>query len=133
MPTDYKTTDTELTSIANAIRTKGGTSASLVYPTGFVSAINDISTGGTMVTVTIVSALAGLSNIKICPSASIYQDPETYNMVVTTPQYSLICGLSIVGSASADGVTYEVTQVSRTPTTYLYAIYVGETNGSISI
>ena len=41
---DYLTTDTELTSIANAIRTKGGTSASLVYPTGFVSAINAIST-----------------------------------------------------------------------------------------
>lgn len=42
---DYLTTDTELTSIANAIRTKGGTSASLVYPTGFVSAIEAISTG----------------------------------------------------------------------------------------
>ena len=42
---DYLTTDTELTSVANAIRTKGGTSASLVYPTGFVSAIEAISTG----------------------------------------------------------------------------------------
>ena len=36
---EYVTTDTELTSVANAIRTKGGTSASLAYPTGFVSAI----------------------------------------------------------------------------------------------
>ena len=43
---DYLVTDTELTSIANAIRTKGGTSASLTFPTGFVSAINDIQTGG---------------------------------------------------------------------------------------
>ena len=42
---DYLTTDTELTSIANAIRTKGGTSASLTYPAGFVSAIQAISTG----------------------------------------------------------------------------------------
>ena len=40
---DYLTTDTELTSVANAIRTKGGTSASLVYPAGFVSAIEAIS------------------------------------------------------------------------------------------
>lgn len=133
MPTDYKTTDTELTSIANAIRTKGGTSASLAYPTGFVSAINDISTGGTMVTVTIAIALAGLTNIKICPSASISQDPETYNWVVTTPQHSLICGLSIAESATADGVTYEVTQVGSRPAQYFYAIYVGETNGSIAI
>lgn len=42
---DYLTTDTELTSIANAIRTKGGTTASLTYPTGFVNAINSIATG----------------------------------------------------------------------------------------
>jgi len=42
---DYLTTDTELTSVADAIRSKGGTSASLVYPSGFVSAIQAISTG----------------------------------------------------------------------------------------
>lgn len=41
---DYKVTDTELTSIANAIRTKGGTSALLEFPTEFVSAIGDIET-----------------------------------------------------------------------------------------
>ena len=39
---NYITTDTELTSVANAIRTKGGTSASLTYPAGFVSAIGSI-------------------------------------------------------------------------------------------
>lgn len=43
---DYITTDIELTSIADAIRTKGGTSASLVYPAEFVSAIEAIPTGG---------------------------------------------------------------------------------------
>ena len=41
----YYTNTEELTSIANAIRAKGGTSADLVYPTGFVSAINNISAG----------------------------------------------------------------------------------------
>jgi len=44
---DYLTTDTELTSIANAIRTKGGTSAALAYPTDFITAINAIETAGT--------------------------------------------------------------------------------------
>ena len=39
--------DTDLTSVANAIRTKGGTSASLAFPSGFVTAIGNISTGGT--------------------------------------------------------------------------------------
>lgn len=43
---DYRVTDTQLSSIANAIRTKGGTSASLVFPSGFVSAVENIPTGG---------------------------------------------------------------------------------------
>lgn len=34
--------NSNLTSVANAIRTKGGTSDSLVFPSGFVTAINDI-------------------------------------------------------------------------------------------
>lgn len=41
--------DADLASVANAIRTKGGTSAQLAFPSGFVSAINDISGGGTVV------------------------------------------------------------------------------------
>lgn len=43
---NYIATDTDLTAVADAIRTKGGTSAELVFPTGFVSAIGDISGGG---------------------------------------------------------------------------------------
>lgn len=37
--------DSDLTSVANAIRTKGGTSAQLAFPAGFVSAVNAISGG----------------------------------------------------------------------------------------
>lgn len=44
--TDYLTTDTELTSVANAIRTKGGTSAALEWPADYVDAIDAIETGG---------------------------------------------------------------------------------------
>lgn len=39
-----------LTSIANAIRTKGGTSAQMEFPNGFVQAINNISGGGAVYT-----------------------------------------------------------------------------------
>ena len=42
----YIVTDTSLSSIADAIRNKGNTVASLAFPSGFVSAINDISAGG---------------------------------------------------------------------------------------
>ena len=44
---NYLATDTDLTAVANAIRTKGGTSASLAFPTDFVSAIAAIPSGGT--------------------------------------------------------------------------------------
>lgn len=44
---EYLTNDTDLTAVANAIRTKGGTSASLEYPNGYIAAINAIPTGGT--------------------------------------------------------------------------------------
>lgn len=49
---DYLTTTSEITSIADAIRTKGGTSASLVYPTGFVTAIQNLPSGGSTPTQT---------------------------------------------------------------------------------
>lgn len=38
--------DADLTSVANAIRTKGGTSGQLAFPAGFVSAVEAIETGG---------------------------------------------------------------------------------------
>ena len=36
---EYLTNTTDLTAVANAIREKGGTTAPLVYPDGFVTAI----------------------------------------------------------------------------------------------
>lgn len=42
----YIVSGTDLTSVANAIRTAGGTSAQLEFPTGFVNAIDNISGGG---------------------------------------------------------------------------------------
>lgn len=43
---DYMVTDTELTAVADAIRTKGGTQEPIEWYSGFVDAIDDISTGG---------------------------------------------------------------------------------------
>ncbi len=40
--TQYLTTSTDLIAVANAIRAKGGTTTPLVYPNGFVTAINNI-------------------------------------------------------------------------------------------
>ena len=43
---EYKVSGSDLTNVADAIRTKGGTSASLSFPDGFVSGIGAIPTGG---------------------------------------------------------------------------------------
>lgn len=55
---EYLTNTTDLTSVANAIRAKSGTSAPLVYPDGFVTAIQSIDTTGGLkpATVTITSS-----------------------------------------------------------------------------
>lgn len=42
---EYLTNDADLKKVADAIRTKGGTSAALAYPDEYVSAINAITTG----------------------------------------------------------------------------------------
>lgn len=43
---DYVVRDTQLVSVADAIRAKGGTSAPLAFPDGFVDAVDAIPTGG---------------------------------------------------------------------------------------
>lgn len=45
---DYVVSDTSLTTVANAIRTKGGTSAQLSFPDGFASAIAALPSGGSI-------------------------------------------------------------------------------------
>ena len=54
IPIPYLVTSTDLTSIADAIRTKGGTSAALEWPDGFVDAINAIGGGSTLYTITVI-------------------------------------------------------------------------------
>ncbi len=58
---EYLTNTTDLTKVAAAIREKGGTSTPLVYPDGFVTAIQSIDTTGGLkpATVTITSSASG--------------------------------------------------------------------------
>lgn len=63
---EYKVTDTQLSSIADAIRTKGGTSSPMSFPDGFVDAIGDIS-GGTAV----LESLSVSANGHYTPSAGV--------------------------------------------------------------
>ena len=72
---EYLTNTADLTAVANAIRAKGGTAAQLVYPSGFVSAIQAIQTG-------VVGALEWHQ----CPQAvrnylaNVTYDPNDYSV-----------------------------------------------------
>ena len=59
---DSSQLDNNLTLVANAIRTKGGTSASLTFPTDFITAINAISGGGSTSWETIYSGTVDVVN-----------------------------------------------------------------------
>lgn len=78
---DYLVTDTELTSVADAIRTKGGTSAALEWPGGYEDAIAAISGGGGGVECATVS-IFGVSGM--APSNIYYTDENMTMQHVTT-------------------------------------------------
>ena len=93
---DYLVTDTELTSIANAIRTKGGTSASLEFPQEFVQAINDIETGGGGATVEELNITQ--NGTYVAPSGTAYSPVS-----VDVPNYTDIADLKEVVFIDYDG------------------------------
>lgn len=62
--------DADLTSVANAIRTKGGTSSQLAFPAGFVSAVQAIPTGGVTPT--------GTKQISITQNGTTTEDVTNY-------------------------------------------------------
>ena len=61
---EYLINATDLTKVASAIREKGGTSAPLVYPGGFVSAVQAIQTGAPLQIIVTTSAGATVTATK---------------------------------------------------------------------
>lgn len=70
---DYFTNDTELTSIADAIRYIKGTSTSLSYPFGYINAINGMYGFGTdYKLITGVTPLVSINSTKFKGNTSLY-------------------------------------------------------------
>lgn len=93
-PVTYTATDKELKSIADAIRTKGGTSAQLQFPTGFVSAVEAISTGITP---------TGTKQISITENGTKIEDVTNYASAQITVAIPVYAGEIVMP------VTYSVT------------------------
>lgn len=115
--TTYTTTSSEITSIANAIRTKGGTSASLSYPSGFITAINNIPSGATLQaktnivpttssqTITPDSGYDGLSSVQIVGDADLVASNIKKDVTIfgVTGTYEGSGGMSIVTTQDSHG------------------------------
>lgn len=84
----------DLTSVANAIRTKGGTSAQLAFPTEFVSAIAAIPSGG-----------GGITISPLGYNVSIKNDRASGNVNITRVLYNSTTLLSAVGANVGAGST----------------------------
>ena len=79
---EYLTNTTDLTKVASAIREKGGTSASLVYPDGFVTAIQAIQTGTELQIIVTVESGATVTATKGSLSISGISVDGTCTLVV---------------------------------------------------
>lgn len=108
---EYLTRKSELTSIANAIRVKSGTSTPLIYPSGFVSTIQSIDiTGGlkpATVTITSSNYTGNRSGIFIFPTLEGHigrQDflNKTFTFPVTVE--TVIGGLVVIGLSGFPGI-----------------------------
>lgn len=108
--TYYTVKQSSLTAVADAIREKGGTSESLSFPNGFVSAVNTMSTGSGEQTTwigTCETYAADQYKVVVCPdyvrkAGNIIGIRFTYGNTSSTPSLRInntTRGLIIVGSS----------------------------------
>ena len=104
---NYTVTDTELTSIANAIRSKGGTQAQLEYSSGFISAINSISTGTDTSDATMTSGGQMLSGVTAYSQGTKYTGTITSKSAQTytpgTTDQTIAAGQYLSGAQTISG------------------------------
>ena len=86
---DYVVNENDLTSIADAIRTKSGTTASLSFPTEFVSAIENISSGCSGTTMVTVWGVGGSPLIYVNSSGETQQENISSGGSIDLPLGSL--------------------------------------------
>lgn len=85
---DYLTNDTDLTAVADAIREKGGTSAALVWPSGYVDAIGDIS--GSSTSLTYAGFYGGVQDGRIYYTDENMQQQSGTSLAANLPSGSIV-------------------------------------------
>ena len=98
----------DLTAVADAIRAKGGTSAQLIYPSGFVSAIQAIPTG--IVPQLIVTASAGATVTATNGSKTISGTADSTGVcTLTVPETGTWSVSATLGGQTSDTKTVSIT------------------------
>lgn len=114
--------NSDLTSIANAIRTKGDTSAQLAFPSGFVTAIQNIPSGsGESIVITDVPNATGTTLVVTGEEVTLTTKSITQN------------GTYNASSDNADGyssVTVNVSGGGGTPSATQHSIYLEFSDGT---
>ena len=104
---EYLTNTTDLTKVASAIREKGGTSDSLVYPDGFVTAIQDIQTGKELQIIVTVKSGATVTATKGSLSVSGTSVNGTCTLIV--PEAGTWSVSATLGGQTSDTKTVSIT------------------------
>ena len=104
---EYLTNTTDLTKVASAIREKGGTSDSLVYPDGFVTAIQDIQTGTELQIIVTVTSGATVTATK--GSLSVSGKSVNGTCTLTVPETGTWSVSATLGGQTSDTKTVSIT------------------------
>ena len=105
---EYLTNTADLTAVADAIRAKGGTSAQLIYPSGFVSAIQAIPTG--IVPQLIVTASAGATVTATNGSKTISGTADSTGVcTLTVPETGTWSVSATLGGQTSDTKSVSIT------------------------
>lgn len=105
---EYLTNTTDLTKVASAIREKGGTSDSLAYPDGFVTAIQAIQTG--IAPQLIVTASAGATVTATNGSKTISGTADSTGVcTLTVPETGTWSVSATLGGQTSDTKTVSIT------------------------
>ena len=108
---EYLINATDLTKVASAIREKGGTSASLVYPTGFVSAIQAIQIGASPQIIVMTSAGATVTATKDSKTVSGTADTNGECILTVTEVGTWTVTATLASSTNTADVVVGTTNV----------------------
>ena len=116
---EYLTNTTDLTLVADAIRTKGGTTALLTYPDEFVTAIQDIQTGTELQIIVTVESGATVTATK--GSLSVSGTSVNGTCTLTVPEIGTWSVSATLGGQTSDTKTVSITDTYTVTLTFFSA------------